>query len=204
MNDIAASRLSRFGTSCLHRAPAALAFGCAIAFAPLAAHGADTPSVSNDAKPSAATKEGLAALKKRFNMAYDLVYGSRLAQGEREMRDILSIYERDLGPEHPETLACRYAVAGFVLMQNRLAEAESEYRAILGIRERLMGVDHPDTLITSCALAKCLAMQNKTPEALRFARRALDGLSKAPDKVSKFAKQAKKLVEELEQLQKKK
>ncbi|MCX6900136.1 MAG: tetratricopeptide repeat protein [Verrucomicrobia bacterium] len=204
MSAHAGSRLSRFGTCCLHRAPAVLAFCFAIAAGTFATHAAEAPTVSKDAKPSAATKEGLAALKKRFNMAANLFFKGQYAQAEKELHDILNIYKRDLGLEHPETLNCRVAVGGLLLVQNRPAEAESEFRAILAIRERVLGTDHPDALSTCYGIAQCLAAQNKIPEALLFARRAADGLANASGKAGRLAKPAKKLVEELEQSQKKK
>jgi hypothetical protein len=66
---------------------------------------------------------------------------------------LLSIRERVLGPEHPDTLSTRHNLASWTGQAGDAAGARDQYAALLPIRERVRGPRHPDTLSTRHNLA---------------------------------------------------
>ena len=56
------------------------------------------------------------------------------------------VYERVLGPEHPNTLEARHDLAGWTGFAGDRAAARDQLAALLPIRERVLGPEHPDTL----------------------------------------------------------
>lgn len=63
-------------------------------------------------------------------------------------RQVAEACERDLGPDHPDTLAARYRLARALQRCGELVEADAEFQATLDGRRRVLGDDHPDTLHT--------------------------------------------------------
>jgi len=66
---------------------------------------------------------------------------------------LLSVRERTLGPEHPDTLSVRASVASYTGRAGDAAAARDQYAALLPIRERVLGPEHPDTLLVRINLA---------------------------------------------------
>ncbi len=181
------SRLSRFGSSFIHRGPAVVAFFFAIvsfAVFALAAH------------------EDKAALEKRHDHANELYAHGKYAEAEVELRAAAANARHVLGPEHRHTLTIRDSLGKALCAQGKYAAAEKEYRAVLAIRERAMGESHDDIYLSCDHLAACLANQHKTPEALDFARRAYEGWHTMYGENHLYTNNARKLLEELEQSQK--
>ena len=58
---------------------------------------------------------------------------------------LLPVFERILGPEHPDTLYIRHSVARWTGQAGDPAGARDQYAALLSERERILGPDHPDT-----------------------------------------------------------
>ena len=58
----------------------------------------------------------------------------------------LSLAQRVLGREHPDTLRSVNNLAALYQAQGRLAEAEPLYKRALEAYERVLGREHPDTL----------------------------------------------------------
>jgi hypothetical protein len=56
--------------------------------------------------------------------------------------------ERVLGPEHPDTLACRVHLAINTGRTGDVAGAPGKLVALLPIMERVFGPEHPETLET--------------------------------------------------------
>ena len=73
---------------------------------------------------------------------------------EGELRAVLAIRERMLGPEHPDTLATRFSIAKEIAARGAHTAAEDEFRVVLAARERTLGRDHPDTLATRFSIAR--------------------------------------------------
>ena len=59
---------------------------------------------------------------------------------------LLPVYERVLGPEHPETLTARGHVAFWTGQAGDPAAARDQFAVLLPIREQMSGPEHPDTL----------------------------------------------------------
>ena len=112
-------------------------------------------------------------LQTRLNLADALHDQGRYAEAESELRDIIAIQERVLGPEHPDTLSSRNNLANALSSQGKYAEAEAEHRAVLAIRERVLGPEHPDTLSSRNNLANALYAQGKYAEAEEVHRAVL-------------------------------
>ncbi|GHE32610.1 hypothetical protein GCM10017673_39290 [Streptosporangium violaceochromogenes] len=89
----------------------------------------------------------------------------RYAEAEQGYREILTIRERALGPDHPDTLGTRYSIARIAGLQGRYAEAEQGYREILTIREQALRPDHPDTLAVQYSIAQAIGGQGRYTEA---------------------------------------
>jgi tetratricopeptide (TPR) repeat protein len=77
----------------------------------------------------------------------------------------LELYERVLGPEHPDTLISVNNLAGLYYHQGRYAEAEPLYERALRDRERVLGPEHPDTLSSVNNLALLYNNQGRYAEA---------------------------------------
>jgi hypothetical protein len=161
MSANAGSRLSRFGTSCLRRVPAVLAFCFAIAAAPFPAHGAETTNTGNEPNLTAATQTDIAALKKRIALAEKFYGQQQLPQIEAEWRTIVKLSERLLGPANPETVRCRYSLVAILGIQGKYAEGEAEERTIIKIHQHTFGPDHPLTLGACTALASHLIIRGE-------------------------------------------
>ncbi len=57
----------------------------------------------------------------------------------------LSIYEQNLGAEHPDTAYPLYGLAELYQHQRRYEQAEALYQRALAIREQRWGPTHPET-----------------------------------------------------------
>ena len=63
------------------------------------------------------------------------------------------MFERVLGPEHPDTLYIRHSLARWTGQAGDPASARDQFAALLPIRARVLGPDHPDTRIARDHLA---------------------------------------------------
>ena len=69
-------------------------------------------------------------------------------EAEPLYRRALAIYEKALGPEHPDTATSLNNLARLYVGQGRYPEAEPLCRRALAIREKALGLEHPDTAIS--------------------------------------------------------
>ena len=86
----------------------------------------------------------------------------------------LSLRQRGVGEDHPDTLASKSNLAGVLRQQGRLDEAQFLEECIVEARERLLGPEHPDTLAARANLAATLALQGRSAEALVMQDKVLD------------------------------
>jgi tetratricopeptide (TPR) repeat protein len=75
--------------------------------------------------------------------AYD---HGRYRLAEIASRNAFEARKRDLGPEHPDTLASRRFHANMLRDLGRYTECEDEHRIVRDISTRVFGPEHPDTL----------------------------------------------------------
>ena len=95
------------------------------------------------------------------------------------IRFIIENRQRDLGPEHPATLAARNNLAVVLQSQNKNVEAESEHKSVLKTQQRVLGSDHPSSLISRGNLAAAFAAQGRHAEAEAEHRAVLDFRTRA-------------------------
>jgi len=85
----------------------------------------------------------------------------------------LSIHERQLGMEHPDTASSFNNLAALYESQGKYGEAEPLYKRALWIRERQLGEKHPDTAGSLNNLAGLYRHQGRYAEAEALYKRAL-------------------------------
>ncbi|KAI1110045.1 heterokaryon incompatibility protein-domain-containing protein [Nemania sp. NC0429] len=98
---------------------------------------------------------------------------SRLDAAEIIYRGSLELETRFLGEEHPETLASRSKLAGWLKGKCRRAEAEAVYRQLVTLRTKVLGASHKDTLESMNDLAAALSEQGKLREAEEVLREVI-------------------------------
>ncbi|UCE58450.1 MAG: serine/threonine protein kinase [Phycisphaerales bacterium] len=83
-------------------------------------------------------------------------------------------YVRLLGPDHPETLRARYAVALLSESRGEREEAVARFRPIMQAQTHVLGPEHADTLASMNALGKALWLTpRRLPEAEELHRQVL-------------------------------
>ena len=63
------------------------------------------------------------------------------------------MFERVLGPQHPDTLTTRANLARWTGTAGDVVKARDQYAALLPLFERVLGPQHPDTLAVRRNLA---------------------------------------------------
>ena len=96
------------------------------------------------------------------------------AESEPPLRRALEGCERVLGPEHPDTLASVYNLAGLLRSTGDYAGAEPLYRRALAACERVLGPEQPATLSSVNNLALLLQSTGDYAGAEPLYRRALE------------------------------
>jgi Tfp pilus assembly protein PilF len=91
----------------------------------------------------------------------------------------LTIYEKALGPEHPNTAMILNNVGLLLVTQRDLAGARLLYARALAIYEKALGAEHPDTATSLNNLAMLLQNQGDLAGARPLYERALAILEKA-------------------------
>lgn len=95
------------------------------------------------------------------------------AIGQPYLEQSLALYERVLGPEHPETIISMNNLAGLYRAQGNIAAAYPLYERALEIRERVLGTEHPDTAASLNNLALLYHQQADYTTARSLYERAL-------------------------------
>jgi CHAT domain-containing protein/tetratricopeptide (TPR) repeat protein len=112
-----------------------------------------------------------------FNKQVELLYGQgKYVQAAALAQQALSLAQRVLGKEHPDTLRCLNILAFVYDAQGRYAEAEPLYRRALEARQRILGPEHEDTLLSMNNLALLYYSQGRYAEAEPLLRRVVEGL----------------------------
>ncbi|HKI30731.1 MAG TPA: tetratricopeptide repeat protein [Gemmataceae bacterium] len=93
---------------------------------------------------------------------------------ERLYRQVLTILEQDLGPQHPLPALVDNELANNLADQGQFTKAEPLYRQALAIREQVLGPGHPDTAQSYNNLGHYLHTQGKFAEADKSYRKALE------------------------------
>jgi len=95
------------------------------------------------------------------------------SEAEPLYRCALAIYERVLGPDHPDTASSLNNLAALYDAQGKYVEAEPLLQRALAIYEQVQGPNHPDTALSLNNLAALYKTQGKYVEAESLLQRAL-------------------------------
>ena len=76
--------------------------------------------------------------------AIQLYQQGRYADAEPLLKRSLAIYEKALGPDHPDVATSLNNLAVLYSNQGRYADAEPFHKRALAIYEKALGSDHPD------------------------------------------------------------
>jgi tetratricopeptide (TPR) repeat protein len=85
----------------------------------------------------------------------------------------LAIFEKALGPEHPNTATSFNNLANLLQDQGDFAGARPLYEGALAICEKARGPEHPNTNRARCNLSRLLLLIGPPAEALALAQTAL-------------------------------
>jgi len=92
-----------------------------------------------------------------------LTNAARYAEAEPLLNRALAIYEKALGPEHPNTAGSLNRLAVLYDSQGRYGEAEPLYNRALAICEKALGLEHPNTVDVLDLLQKILPLRRFAP-----------------------------------------
>ncbi len=107
------------------------------------------------------------------NAGYYLHEQGRYAEAEPLFRKALSIYEQQLGENHPDVASSLNNLAELYRAQGRYAEAEPLFRKALSIYEQQLGENHPHVASSLNNLALLYDSQGRYAEAEPLFRKAL-------------------------------
>ena len=86
---------------------------------------------------------------------------------------MIAIWEKALGPEHPNVATALDSLAELYYSQERYTDAEPLYRRSLDIREKALGPDHPDVAGSLTNLAMLRSAEGRYAESEPLLQRAL-------------------------------
>jgi hypothetical protein len=93
-------------------------------------------------------------------------------------QEVLEKRKRNLGDEHPDTLAAMNNLANTLGDQGKLDKAAAMRREVLEKRQRILGDEHPQTVLAMNNLAWTLRDQGKLDEAAAMQREVLEKMQR--------------------------
>ena len=102
-------------------------------------------------------------------------------EAESLYKQAVAIFEKALGPDHPEVAQILNNLAELYRNQGKLTDAEPLYKKALDIFEKALGPDHPQVATSLNNLALLYKQQGKLAEAEPLYKQALDISEKALD-----------------------
>ena len=110
---------------------------------------------------------GKILLRLRFLALYYLLeLGGSAQQAIAVGESLTADLERELGPDHPDTLNSRNSLATAYQAARRVGEAISLFELVLAAREEVLGSDHPHTLTSRNNLAAAYQDAGRTADAI--------------------------------------
>ncbi len=103
----------------------------------------------------------------------ELYQAGRYAEAVPLLQQTLAIYEKALGPDHPDVATAVNYLAALYSNQGRYAEAEPLIKRALAIFEKVLGPDHPDVAAALNNLAQLYDNQGRYAEAEPLYKRSL-------------------------------
>lgn len=111
-----------------------------------------------------------------YRTGYYLYERAQYMEAESLLQQGLTIYERMLGPEHPDTAPCLTALALLYSKQGipgKYEQAESLLQRVLAIHQRAFGPEHPEMAHSLDNLALLYERQGKYEQAELLLQQAL-------------------------------
>jgi Flp pilus assembly protein TadD len=84
----------------------------------------------------------------RNNLIFWFGRAGRVDFAVAQFQQLLTDYQRVLGPDHPDTLRTRSNLAFWLRQTGQVDEAVAQFQQLLTDQRRVLGPDHPDTLRT--------------------------------------------------------
>ncbi len=91
----------------------------------------------------------------------ELLAKGQFAEAESLQQRVVTVHERTLGAEHPQTATSLSNLGNVFYLQGKIVDAERVHRRVLAIREKILGPEHPDTATSLNNLANILLEQGK-------------------------------------------
>ena len=104
---------------------------------------------------------------------------ARFSDAEMLYQRALAIFEKVLGPEHPDVASSLNNLAALYEDQGRYAEAQPLFRRALAVNEKVLGPDHPDVATSLNNLAALYDDEGNYAQAELLYQRALATWEKA-------------------------
>jgi serine/threonine protein kinase/tetratricopeptide (TPR) repeat protein len=119
------------------------------------------------------TNQPLIEARLRLTLGQSFWYLGEAQRAAEQNEAARSIYLRQLGPGHPDTLRSMHNLARSYLDLARYADALKLCEETLAVQQVKLGRDHPDTLRTMSMLANCDAALCRRRDALRLREETL-------------------------------
>lgn len=113
-------------------------------------------------------------LDRRFRGALALFDAGQYAPAERAWHALLADCERELGPNHPETITVLDRLGSTLFRQRRLGESADRHRDAHRRAVATLGQNHPDTLTYAHNLGCALAVIHRWDAGLPVLRDTLE------------------------------
>jgi tetratricopeptide (TPR) repeat protein len=109
-----------------------------------------------------------------LSMATHDLFRGDFPSARRAQEQVLEVYRRVLGPEHPHTLGSMNNLALTLVAQGDLAGARTLHEQVLEVYRRVLGPEHPDTLGSVNNLAETLRAQGDLSRARTLLEQVLE------------------------------
>ena len=117
--------------------------------------------------------EAATTARSMSNISIALSMQGKVGEAVERMKDALAMFERTLGPDHPEVAQNHTTLGGFYQQLGQLDAGRRELEAALQILLRVYGPDHEDVSYPLEALALLESDAGAPAAALAYAERAL-------------------------------
>jgi CHAT domain-containing protein/Flp pilus assembly protein TadD len=138
-----------------------------------------TAVMSLVALPTVSVAQGVDEAIRLNQQAIQFYQQGRYAEAESLYKRSLAIWEKTLGPDHPDLATLLDNLAALYDNQGRYADAEPLYKRSLVIHEKALGPDHPDLATSLNNLAVLYDNQGRYADAEPLYKRSLAIYEKA-------------------------